>query len=175
LSTTPSLTLISLFLIVHLRTIELRLGMTQTLFASTEDCLMNIDPTREQFEAFKSLPRDKPVNMLNLVRLRYKAEYADGRKATGAEAYQAYARESAAVFQRVGGSIIWRGAPKVMLIGPGAESWHLSFIARYPTAAAFLAMVTDPEYQAIVFHRQAAVEDSRLIAHGELGDTTSFG
>ncbi len=136
---------------------------------------MNIDPTRPQFEAFKSLPRDQPVNMLNLVRLRYKAIYADGRDATGAEAYKAYGRESAPVFQRVGGTIIWRGAPKVMLIGPEAESWHIAFIARYPTAGAFLNMVTDPAYQAIVFHRQAAVEDSRLIAHGELGDDGRFG
>lgn len=136
---------------------------------------MNIDPTRDQFEAFKSLPRDKPVNMLNLVRLRFKAQYEDGREATGAEAYKAYGQNSAPVFERVGGSILWRGAPKVMLIGPEAEGWHIAFIARYPTAGAFLSMVTDPEYQAIVFHRQAAVEDSRLIANGELGDAASFG
>ena len=136
---------------------------------------MNIDPTRDQFEAFKSLPRDKPVNMLNLVRLRFKAQYEDGRDVTGAEAYKAYGSESAPIFHRVGGSIIWRGAPKVMLIGPAAESWHIAFIARYPTAGAFLSMVTDPDYQAIVYHRQAAVEDSRLIAHGELGDGASFG
>ncbi|MEM7546421.1 MAG: DUF1330 domain-containing protein [Pseudomonadota bacterium] len=136
---------------------------------------MNIDPDREQFEAFKSLPRDKPVNMLNLVKLRFKAAYEDGREATGAEAYKAYGEASAPIFQRVGGMIIWRGAPKVTLIGPSEEAWHVAFIARYPTAAAFLTMVTDPEYQAIVYHRQAAVEDSRLIAHGELMDAASFG
>jgi len=136
---------------------------------------MNIDPSRDQFEAFKSLPRDKPVNMLNLVRLRFKATYEDGRDATGAEAYTAYGEASAPVFQRVGGEIIWRGAPKVMLIGPEAESWHIAFIARYPSAGAFLNMVTDPEYQAIVYHRQAAVADSRLIAHGVLDNAASFG
>ena len=37
------------------------------------------------------------------------------------------------------------------------------FIAQYPTSAAFLAMVTDPEYQLAVVHRQAAVMDSRLV------------
>ncbi|MEM8752148.1 MAG: DUF1330 domain-containing protein, partial [Pseudomonadota bacterium] len=46
---------------------------------------MNVDPTRAQFEAFKALPRDTPINMLNLVRLRDEAAYEDGRKATGAE------------------------------------------------------------------------------------------
>jgi hypothetical protein len=33
----------------------------------------------------------------------------------------------------------------------------------YPTAAAFLEMVTDPVYRQAVVHRQAAVATSRLI------------
>ena len=37
------------------------------------------------------------------------------------------------------------------------ESWDHVFIARYPNAGAFLAMVTDPVYQQAVKHRQAAV------------------
>ena len=49
------------------------------------------------------------------------------------------------------------------LIGPAEEHWDAMFIAHYPTAGAFLAMVTDPEYQRAVIHRQAAVSDSRLI------------
>jgi hypothetical protein len=61
-----------------------------------------------------------------------------------------------------------------MLIGPGDEHWDIAFIASYPNAAAFLAMVTNPDYQAIVFHRQAAVQDSRLIGLGEASDGTSF-
>ncbi|MEX2518237.1 MAG: DUF1330 domain-containing protein [Paracoccaceae bacterium] len=136
---------------------------------------MNIDPTRAQFDAFKALPRDRPVNMLNLVKLRDKAQYLDGRAATGAEAYAAYGRESGPVLAKVGGEIIWRGAPEAMLIGPEAESWHIAFIARYPTAGAFLAMVTDPAYREAVIHRQAAVEDSRLIRMGELAGGGDFG
>lgn len=140
---------------------------------------MHIDPTREQFEMMKGLDRDKPINMLNLVRLSYKANYAEGEapKAgmTGAEAYKAYGASSAPVFNRVGGEIIWRGAPKGVLIGPSDEAWHIAFIARYPTVGAFLQMVTDPAYQAIVFHRQAAVEDSRLIPLGDLDVGSAFG
>ncbi|MGB0506332.1 MAG: DUF1330 domain-containing protein [Pikeienuella sp.] len=136
---------------------------------------MNIDPTRVQFEAFKKLPRDQPVNMLNLVQLRHQAAYADERVATGAEAYAAYGRESGPIFAGVGGEIIWRGTPMAMVIGPTDEDWDIAFIARYPTAAAFLAMVMDPAYQAVVYHRQAAVADSRLIAMGELGNSGTFG
>lgn len=140
---------------------------------------MNIDPTREQFEMMKGLDRDKPINMLNLVRLSFKANYAEGKAPqagmTGAEAYKAYGEASSPIFQRVGGEIIWRGAPKGMLIGPSDEAWHIAFIARYPTVGAFLQMVTDPAYQAIVFHRQAAVEDSRLIPIGDLQGGSTFG
>jgi len=136
--------------------------------------MSNIDPTREQFEAFKDLPRDTPIMMLNLISLHDKAHYADGRKATGAEAYAAYGQESGSIFADVGGSILWRGKPECVLIGPATEHWDVAFIAHYPNAKAFLAMVTNPDYQAIVFHRQAAVKDSLLIRMGETEAGVSF-
>lgn len=134
----------------------------------------HVDPERKQFEAFKSLPRDAPVMMLNLLRFRAKANYEDRRDVTGAAAYAAYGRESAAVFRRVGGEIVWRGRPEVTLIGPDQERWDWAFIARYPTAGAFLEMVTDPVYQEAVKHRQAAVLDSRLIRTAEAADGQGF-
>ena len=134
----------------------------------------HVDPERDQFEAFKSLPRDEPVMMLNLLRFRERAAYPDGREATGAEAYAAYGRDSAPVFQRVGGEIVWRGRPEVTLIGPQDERWDLVFIARYPTAGAFLEMVTDPAYREAVKHRQAAVLDSRLVRTTEAAPGQGF-
>lgn len=134
----------------------------------------HVDPERAQFEAFKTLPRDEPVMMLNLLRFREKAKYEDGRDVTGAEAYAVYGRESAPVFERVGGEIIWRGRPEVTLIGPGDEQWDWAFVARYPTAGAFLEMVTDPVYREAVKHRQAAVLDSRLIRTADAGSSQGF-
>jgi uncharacterized protein (DUF1330 family) len=133
-----------------------------------------IDPERDQFDTFKSLPRDKPVMMVNLLRFREMAVYEDDRKATGAEAYSAYGRESGPVFRRVGGEIIWRGKPEMMLIGPKDKHWDLIFIARYPTAGAFLEMITDPDYRTAVKHRQAAVLDSRLIRTAEVDGGGGF-
>ena len=134
----------------------------------------NIDPERAQFDAFKALPRDQPVNMLNLVRVRDVAVYPDGTERSGIEAYRRYGAESGPVLDRVGGSILWRGAFETVLIGPSDERWDFCFIARYPTAGAFLSMVTDPEYQKAVVHRTAAVEDSRLIRMGELAGGAGF-
>lgn len=128
----------------------------------------HIDPTRPQFDAFKALPRDAPVAMINLIRFREQAAYpADHPEAasalTGAQAYALYGRDSGPVFRRVGGRILWSGAPELTLIGPADEHWDAAFVAFYPTAGAFLEMVTDPVYRQAVVHRQAAVATSRLI------------
>lgn len=128
----------------------------------------HVDPERAQFDAFKALPRDTPIRMLNLVRFRESAAYpadhpAAGAKLTGAEAYANYGRESGPIFQRVGGSVIWRGRMEAMVIGPADELWDTIFIAAYPNSAAFMEMVTDPVYRQAVVHRQAAVATSRLI------------
>ncbi len=123
----------------------------------------HVDPDPQHFALLKDLPRDQPVNMLNLVRLREIAAYEDGQKATGAQAYAEYGRLSGPIFARSGGKIIWSGTFEHMVIGPVEEKWDVAFIAEYPTGQAFLDMVFDPEYRAIVHHRTAAVETSRLI------------
>ena len=122
-----------------------------------------IDPTKEAFAQFRGNDRPGPIDMLNLVRLRARAAYPHGRETTGAEAYAAYGRESGPVFQRLGGRIVWRGSFELTLIGPTQERWDHCFIARYPSVAAFVEMIRDPFYREAVKHRQAAVEDSRLI------------
>lgn len=127
-----------------------------------------IDPDRAAWDLFKSLPGDEPIQMLNLVRLKPKAEYpADhpdhGKDLTGLDAYRAYGRTTAHIFARVGGKQVWVGRPQVMVTGPQAEAWDLAFIAEYPTSAAFMEMVRDPEYRECVRHRSAAVADSRLL------------
>jgi uncharacterized protein (DUF1330 family) len=122
-----------------------------------------VDPTRERFAAFKALPTDRPIHMLNLIRLRAEAAYPDGRKASGLEAYRAYARESGPVFSRLGGRQVWIGRPELTLIGPESERWDIAFIAQYPSGQAFIDMIRDPVYREAVKHRQAAVADSRLI------------
>jgi uncharacterized protein (DUF1330 family) len=135
----------------------------------------HIDPTKEAFAAFRANGREGPIHMLNLVRLRALAGYPDGRTATGADAYAAYGRESAPVFTRLGGRIVWQGKFELMLIGPGEERWDLCFIAEYPSVAAFAEMIRDPVYREAVKHRQAAVADSRLIRLAPLAPGGGFG
>jgi uncharacterized protein (DUF1330 family) len=123
----------------------------------------HIDPTKDSFARFRAADRPGPIHMLNLVRFRDHAAYPDGRQSTGAEAYAADGRDSFPVFSRLGGRIVWRGGFELMLIGPTEERWDECFIAEYPSVAAFVEMIRDPAYREAVKHRQAAVEDSRLI------------
>lgn len=128
----------------------------------------HVDPERARFDAFKALPRDSVIHMLNLVRFKDRATYPDGhalagKNLSGAEAYRHYGADSGPVFARVGGRVIWTGAMEMMLIGPETGRWDAMFIAEYPNSAAFMEMVTDPVYREAVIHRQAAVETSRLI------------
>jgi len=59
----------------------------------------HVDPERAQFDAFKALPRDTKIHMLNLVRFKDEATYPDdhplaGRGLSGAEAYANYGMDS---------------------------------------------------------------------------------
>src|SRR5450631_865893 len=135
----------------------------------------HIDPSKETFAAFRENTREGPIHMLNLVRLREHAAYPHGRDATGAEAYAAYGRDSATVFTRLGGKIVWRGKFESVLIGPSEERWDLCFIAQYPRVEAFVEMIRDPLYREAVKHRQAAVADSRLIRLSPVAPGKHFG
>lgn len=136
-----------------------------------------IDPSPENFQAFKDLPRDTPIHMLNLLRYRDLAEYPEGHEHankawSGRRAYEEYGITSGPTFRRVGGSIVWRGSFETMVTGPGDKQWHDGFVAQYPNAGAFFAMIKNPDYQRAVVNRTAALVDSRLMrfAPGAAGE-----
>jgi uncharacterized protein (DUF1330 family) len=117
--------------------------------------------------ALAGVPDDQPVVMLNLLRYRPAADYPPGSDfapCSGREAYERYGRRAIRFVAGVGGAVMWRGGGQATLIGPATERWDELLLVRYPSKQAFLAMVGDPDYQAIVVHRAAALEDSRLAA-----------
>jgi uncharacterized protein (DUF1330 family) len=112
-------------------------------------------------------PDDQPVVMINLLRYRERAAYPDDSAVdacSGREAYRRYGQGSIGFIAAVGGQVIWQGTPQALIVGPSSERWDKVLLVRYPSKRAFLEMVGNPGYQALVFHRTAALEDSRLIA-----------
>lgn len=127
-----------------------------------------VDPSRENWQRFKDLPRDRPIHMLNLIKFRELADYPEGhpnhgKGLTGREAYEIY-REG---FQRVvsgdGAAMVWEAPMECVVTGPEGE-WDEAFVMGYPDSGTFMAMVRNEEYiRDVVPHRTAAVADSRLI------------
>ena len=128
----------------------------------------HIDPSREHWEQFKSLPRDTPIQMLNLIKLRDLAEYPEGhpnhgKGLTGREAYAIYGKAFQALVVDDGAAMVWQAPLECVVTGPPGE-WDEAFVMGYPNSGAFMAMVKNPHYIAdVVPHRTAAVADSRLI------------
>ncbi len=119
--------------------------------------------------SFLTLPRNEPMDMLNMIRFKELAEYDEDsgfadKGWTGAEAYAEYSRLSQKVIDRLGlVKMTYSGTPAMTLIGPKDELWDVVFVLRYDSVKAFGELMKDPEYQAHKFHKQAAVLDSRLI------------
>lgn len=130
-----------------------------------------IDPSRENWEVFKALPRDTPIRMLNLIKYRDVAEYpADhpdhGKGRTGREAYAVYSEAFQALVADDGAAMVWEGPLECVVTGPAGE-WDEAFVMGYPDSGAFMAMVKNPRYVAEALpHRTAAVANSRLIRFG---------
>ena len=131
---------------------------------------------RDTYKSFKNIKDSRRLHMLNLVQLKEKAIYPDGSITTGFEAYKRYGKESERVFNRLGGSIVWRGEMLIGLIGPTNEKWDICFIAEYPSVESFVSMQRDEIYQKAVVHRQIAVKTSRLIrmAPNKIGENFAF-
>lgn len=131
----------------------------------------HIDPSRENWLAFKDLPRDRPIQMLNLIKLRELAAYPEGhpnygKGLTGAEAYAIYKQGFQQLVNGTGAAMIWHPPLECVVTGPAGE-WDEIFVMGYPDAATFMAMVKNSDYiRDVVPHRTAAVADSRLIRFG---------
>lgn len=127
-----------------------------------------IDPSREGWQAFKDLPRDRPIHMLNLIKFRDLADYPPGhpnhgKGLTGREAYAIYAEGFQRLVADDGAAMVWKTQMECVVTGPPGE-WDEAFVMGYPNSGAFMKMVKNEEYiRDVVPHRTAAVADSRLI------------
>lgn len=130
--------------------------------------MRTIDPRDEQLQAFADAPEPlAPLAMVNLLRFREHARYPeefDAAPCSGHEAYQRYGAQATDQIAAVGGRVLWSGKGVLSVIAPEGEAWDEVIVVEYPSREAFLQMLREPAYQAIVPHRRAALLDSRLVA-----------
>jgi len=116
-------------------------------------------PQPEQAMAFFGGQEDGPFVMVNLLKFKPKAEYADGSDAelSGAEAYWRYGEEVRKLVEALGGKVRYSGQVTGLLLGEVEELWDVVALAEYPSLAAFRQMATSPEMHAIEPHRMAGL------------------
>ena len=128
--------------------------------------------------AAAAIPKDQPVIMINLLRFRDRADYgqrSDVSPCSGREAYYGrYAPVSSPLVQADGAKIFWLGRVLAGVISPPDERWDDVLLVQYPSFSVLQKLFANPEYQAVVFHRTAALEDSRLIASATNMDVGGF-
>src|SRR5215469_6764498 len=127
--------------------------------------MSTIEFNKEAAAELASVPDEHAFALINLLRYKEWAEYPPGtvtEKLTGRQAYARYSEFTIPLMNKVGGYPVWRGEFSANLVGPVDERWDEVLIMEYPRRSAFERMIADPEYAKIVFHRTAAIQDSRL-------------
>jgi len=128
-----------------------------------------LQPTGDQVRAFRDRQTGERIVMLNLLKFRDKAMYADGRPSdlTGEQAYRLYGQAFKEIMEPRGVKVLYSGEVKGLLIGDGDDLWDAVAVIQYPTTDVMLAMLRDESYQRAQQHRAAGLEGQLLIECGE--------
>ncbi len=116
-------------------------------------------------DAIRKSADDGPVTMLNLVKYRERSLDGDGG---GRDAYERYASKAQGYVEAHGGRVLWAGVVGEAALADGLSDtdvdWDWALLVYYPNRAAFLDMVTSPEYLAANEHRSNGVAKHAILA-----------
>ena len=117
-------------------------------------------PSKDQLAELAESSADRPIYMVNLVKYKTKAEYADGRdtELTGEEAYGLYIEGVRGLLAKVGGELTFSAPVTGLRLGEVEELWDSVSIAMYPARQAMLEMMMMPEMSEISEHRAAGLK-----------------
>ena len=86
-----------------------------------------------------------PVVMMNLMRFRERSLDGCG---SGWDAYLRYSALTVPMIKGRGGTLLWTGDAKAVALGPEAgNTWDYLALVYYPTAGAFIDMMTSADYE----------------------------
>ncbi len=115
-----------------------------------------VDDEYAQRLASTPVGQDGPVWMVNLMRYRDRADYADGRptELTGQQADDLYAPFDS--LAAVGAEIVFFGEVETQLLGD-QPAWDRIAVVKYPTRRAFVDMQQRPEFVEHHVHKDAGM------------------
>jgi uncharacterized protein (DUF1330 family) len=124
-----------------------------------------VHPDAAQLQAFQEPGPDGPIVMVNLLKFRDRAAYADGRPdgGSGRDAFQRYGMGFAPLLDAIGGRVLYSGDVSLLTLGRVDDLWDAIAVVEYPSRPAFFRLATSPEYQAVAVHRDAGLEGQLLI------------
>lgn len=100
-----------------------------------------------------------PISMVNLLKFKEHAEYADGRETTmtGRQAYEIYGRGVSKLITQYGGTVTFAGNVTFLALGQVEDLWDEVAIAQYPSRVELWEMSTSAEWQELAVHRSAGL------------------
>ena len=119
----------------------------------------SVVPNEAQIAGFNEPGAEGPIWMVNLLKFKDKAEYEDGRSTdlSGVEAYGIYGAAVSRLLKKHGGGAMFSADVERLMLGEVEDLWDKVAIAVYPSRAAMLGMMMDPEMAEISVHRSAGL------------------
>lgn len=134
--------------------------MTATWSSLGEVKIANaVHMTSEQERTLAEPGPEGPIVMVNLLKFREHALYADGSDShlSGREVYQRYGAAIGKLIRDYGGRFLFAGDVTSLMIGQVGDMWDEIALAEYPDRAALHAMISSPECRAVAHHREAGL------------------
>ncbi len=113
----------------------------------------------EQIAAMREQGPPGPIYMVNLLKFKDQAVYADGRETdlSGRQAYELYGKAVAEILKDFDGSVVFAADVTMLSLGKVSELWDEIAIATYPNRAALVAMSMSDAWREASVHREAGL------------------
>jgi uncharacterized protein (DUF1330 family) len=117
-------------------------------------------------KGLRDIEHQGPVVMVNLMRFRDRSLDGNG---SGWDAYLRYSALTVPMIKARGGTLLWTGEAKAVALGLQAgNQWDYLALVYYPSVAAFIDMMTSPDYEKLSDpHRHNGCAEHVIIATSE--------
>jgi uncharacterized protein (DUF1330 family) len=125
------------------------------------------EPSAGQLQALLEIKQDGPFHFVNFLAFKAQAEYPvehtlANAQLSGCEAYDKYGTVALEQVIKRGGRLITLNTVALEVIG-STGSWDRVATMEYQNIAAFIEMISDPEYKESLVHRSAGLKNTIVL------------